>query len=778
MTALGDLYEESEGKSFTYTVKVAGVSLTARRIEVAESFGVAGSASFEIDNPIPTFVVLEAPVEIYEGYNGILQPVFMGAVVSPSPTATGTTIECAGEGRKLTRTYKRTVITISGVDVNTVITNLLIAAGVVNYAVNLPAWSVGAVVSGVLEFTTYGDAINQLAMVDGDPWYELSASGQIRVEVKDPWPGSSAFRQYFSGRLSALSDAQRAQLDLGTLPPADLQPPGITNVLARPRVRYGVKQTTLLQNVRNLVVVEGAAVDVTDPVTGNTANGRLEAQSTASSPWVEPLPSGPGQRDITYDMPLIDTQAKMDTTAARYEYKANRLEEHVSLQVDGDPEIVIGMTVQVEDPDYTGITGMWFVYGFRHVAEIPGGFTTELDIRGGVLSGTTPLIAPVADFIFANPALSLAKIGQVLPAGEGNIVVYDGRSSFDPDGSIVNFEWSDDQGNFLTGLSNVVMFSYDLSVTSVVMTLTVTDNDGLTDAVTKTVPLNRLTDCGSQDTSLALLAAAIKTHASISVDGGKTWVDKSKAAAGVTGDVISARLQVFQDSSGSAHSALFGTSAGELIWTGDDLATVIKITLPKASPVVSVLGLNTDGIGAGPISSRIEFWWVAVASGAVYSVAVRPSATDYGVALLQDSAQIVSGLARSQVFFVYGGDTGTPASLLRDAYGAAGGTSNAGRGRTRGRRLAAPSSTQSMLRARVSRSSRPRSSLRTSAFCNARASPSCSMAASIRLCGGSIRRSIRPRPSGNRRPASAAASRASRSLTALRKMTTSRSSTN
>lgn len=686
---LTSAYETQEGKTYTYLVRVAGVPLQVFNLDIALSQGVAASASFEIPNPLPLYIVIEAAVEIYGGYGGDMAILFTGAVVSGSPTATGVVVECAGEGRKLTRTFKRTIATITSQDVNTIIEGWLTDAGVTNFVVNLPLWTVGAVVPFVVEFTNYSDAINQLALVDGDPWYE-TATGQIRVEVKDAWPAPSPFRRYFSGDTEQLDAAQRALLAVDQLPALDMQPAvlqGVVDAAARPRIRYGIKQTTLVQNVKNYVVIEGAVIDVPDG-NGGTTGVRLEGRSQAASPWIT---TPPGFKDVTYDMGAIDTQAKADTTAARYEYKNNRLDQHTTIQVDFDPEIQPGMTVQVEDPQFTRITGNWFVYGYRHRMQ-PTDASTELDLRGGVLSGTTPLLFPIADFIFANAHGTAAKIAQVLPAGKGNIVTFDGRSSFDPDGFIVSWDWADDQGN--TGTGSVIQFSYDAALDSIVMTLTVTDNDGLTDSISKTVNLKFQNDCGSSDVLTATLAAAIKAYMTASSDGGQTWHDLSKAAAGVAGDFVrvainnSAREVKDQFTFGDPPTTpviAAGTDQGELVITRDTCQTVASL--------INVSSHAITALANGPSSvafnwGGVEDWYVGDAVGNLYKVSFAYVPTpvlqlpnvvrNLGSDPIQHIAEVGAYIQISAGNFAFGviiacGSTADPATML--AIIADGGTS-------------------------------------------------------------------------------------------------------
>ncbi len=678
-TALGTLFEEVNSKRATYIVRVAGQPYSCESFQYSYAMGEVPSASFVIRNPLPAAMVYSAPVEIYAGYNGQMALVFTGQIETPTPGTSTTTVECSGISRLLRVPYKRLVRVISGQDANVIVAGMLDDAGVINYVVNLEAWIVGAIVTTTLEFQTWDDAINKVATVDGSPWYELP-TGQIRVELRDPWPAPTYFRQYYSGDMRSLTDAQRAQWLAGTLPLADIQPAGIVNANAQPRVRDGVKQTTLLSNVRNQVYVEGAVLDVTGP-DGETTSSRIEARAQSTLvPWIQ----GGRLQDWTFDNELIDTQVKADTVAARKFQQVSRLDQRVSLTIDGDPEIQLGMTVNVEDPAYTGITGNWFVYGYRGSMDA-NGYTLTLDLRGGVNAGITPLIAPVADFIYANEFTPFSKVKQVTPATNGAIIItFDGRSSFDPDGTIVSWAWADDQGN--TGSGSVIQFAYDAALTSIQMTLTVTDNDGLTDAITKTVNIQTSADsCG--DAGISVIFAAIKTHMSVSEDGGASWTDISKAAAGASGDFISvgssgrsqflAGVPLTQQETTTI--AIYGTSAGEFYRTDDFLGSTTSYSIPSGRPIVAIWCIN-------PVGNLIwEWWFIADDAGNVYVFTYWPENGDYGLglyhsdgkltvnaalimqsAILEDATNIFQPMTQG---ILIGGDSSDPDTMVRRVTG-------------------------------------------------------------------------------------------------------------
>jgi hypothetical protein len=91
------------------------------------------------------------------------------------------------------------------------------------------------------------------------------------------------------------------------------------------------------------------------------------------------------------------------------------------------------------------------------------------------LSKSFALISPEASFSYSplNPEIS-------------EVVTFDASSSSDPDGTVVSYFWDFGDGNTENSLSATVIHSYTVKGTYTV-TLTVTDNDGLTDTTSHTI---------------------------------------------------------------------------------------------------------------------------------------------------------------------------------------------------------------------------------------------------------------------------------------------------
>lgn len=575
MPTLTELYEEQNSKTLSIRITIGGqvlaFSLAEQGFSLSGSFawGVAPVCSIVLPHVVPSFVSVfnagERPAVTVEiGFNSVMTRVFTGIVMDIENRESQAVISCVGEGRRLENSYQRTVRTLNNESAVAVVEELLDDAGVTNYAVAFEDWTIASVAPIILNFQTFGDAVNRIAEIKGSPWYETPA-GQIRVELKDPKPAPSPFRQYFSGRLSALTTQQREEWIAGTITPATIQPPGITNADAKPRIRIGrISKRDLPRNVRNRVTVLGAVIETTQP-DGTVSHDQVELMADASSPWI---PNPPGYYEVTLSNELIDTVAIASDAAVRYVSLYNRLETLLRVAVDGDPEIFLGATVQIEDLDYSGTTGLWFVYGYNWSLDAQD-YVTELDLRGGgPAAGSTPLVDPIACFQWR----TTGKSDQVLPVGigpggRGIIVTFDAACSQDPDGTIASYAWTDTEGN--VGSGQVVSFVYDPSVTTVDVTLTVTDADGRFDVKTHTVSPQG-TDEEGQVLQAIYIYAAAGSHAMCSRDGGQTWTDIAKAAvaaSGVSGDIVAVGAQ---ETPSYGVLALFGTDQGEMFIVVDD----------------------------------------------------------------------------------------------------------------------------------------------------------------------------------------------------------------
>jgi hypothetical protein len=171
------------------------------------------------------------------------------------------------------------------------------------------------------------------------------------------------------------------------------------------------------------------------------------------------------------------------------------------------------MTVAVTDAFSGNSSDNYFIYGIRSKHDSKGYFQT-LTIVGGSASGVTEgTQVPFAVFTYKlEVEFFNSKMNYVL--------MLDGSGSYDPDGTIVSYSWSDGTD---TKSGAIVTYIYDVADATKSITLTVTDADANIGTITRDIPL-------TADTSTALtrvLYLATSTGASVSRDGGQSWANNA-----------------------------------------------------------------------------------------------------------------------------------------------------------------------------------------------------------------------------------------------------------
>lgn len=716
MTTLQELYEYYSAKTLVYRIIVAGADITGLITSVSWNFAVGEVPTATFDVPASYMVPAiaeEAAVEIWAGYRvGLIQRMALvfgdGVIDSVSARGNMRTINCVQNGaRKLNYPYYREI----GYDFDTVtaeeaVTALLDLAGVNVYHVDLDPWLIGTAVPQRLHFSTYGEAINKVSTVDGTEWYALP-SGQIRVEKRDPLPYDNYRRLYYSGILNGITFTS---------------PYGVVDPDAEPRILDVAKEFDRA-GVNNFINIDGAALETIGP-NGEQNTDQIHEEVDGApgtfpngAPWIT---TPPLFQPFTYSNELIDTDAKAFSVAERYYTLKNRLIQNLTLTVPLDPELFLCMTVKVIDPD-TETDDLYFLKSY-HCSISNGSVQSDLELLGGPFSGTQGFASPFAEFRWTYSALwktlgenlgstgcnsnnnlgflsqQAAKLCQDLPADTGSpdkggdvpttqvgsvFIGFDGTYSQDFDGQIASYAWSDDQGN--TGTGPRITFIYNPEdVSSVQVTLEVTDDTGRTDSITKTVytsashsspedpSMNDTTEGGGEaagdcaeggdpnqggdpppNGSFLVRAIAAMCKAMMSSDN-KTWNMLDKDDLNV-GNFISVDLK---QNSGDDQEvvALFGTDEGEIVRTTDGAQTGGVVHFTNNNEEIS--SISFDPTDCGTVVATTSRGQILSSSdmGQTWK-SIRP----------KDDIQINQSLFIGDTLYVFGGDTGKPDTLIRSS---------------------------------------------------------------------------------------------------------------
>lgn len=720
MTTLQQLYEEQDAKTLTYRVIVAGADITYLVTGISWSFAVGEvpSATFTVpfDNMVSA-IAEEAAVEIWVGFeDGFTSPmalVFGGGVInSVSARGVERVVECIQDGaRRLNFPYYREIsYEFDTVTAQEAATALLDLAGVPVYVVDLDPWLIGTAVPQTLKFSSYGDAINKVSTVDGSPWFALP-SGQVRVEKRDPLPYDNPARTYYSGVLNGIVESQ---------------PAGISNPSALPRILELAKSFDR-PGVNNFINIDGATLVTLGP-NGEQNSDQIHEEVDGApgvfangAPWIT---TPPLFQPFTYNNELIDTNAKAFAVAERYYALKNRLIQNVSLSIPLDPMLFLCMTVKVVDPN-TETNGLYFLQAYS-CSLSDRGATSDLTLLGGPFAGTQGFASPFAEFRWTYQAMysqiggnnavggvpcqtgsadlnlgwqsSLAaKLCQDLPENTGDankggdrptaqatvMIGFDATYSQDFDGVIASYAWADDQGNTATGPRVTFIYNPD-DVSSIEMTLTVTDDTARTDSITKTVftsaasrtPPNPAindtnkgggvasgdcTDGGDEEqggsdpggaNGMALVyAVAAMCKAMMSKDN-RTWNMLDKDDLGVGNFTHVDARATYADGS---VTALFGTDEGDIVRTTDgaETGTVVRT---GAGGDERITDISYDSKNCNSVSAMTNKGQILTSTDDGRTWAnLRP----------RDGLTINKIIQVGDRKYFFGGDTGRPETLIR-----------------------------------------------------------------------------------------------------------------
>ncbi len=316
----------------------------------------------------------------------------------------------------------------------------------------------------------------------------------------------------------------------------------------------------------NRAVVSGLTYE------GLTIGGPGVGEASAPNPYI---PNPPGYVTETVQSNLIEDDPRALSIAQRIVSDKNRRPEGIDFSIPLDPRVQPGMTVQVVHPSLETGTATVFVSYVGHSISSAGARTT-IRTTGGNLSGYS-LASPVPNF-----TVQLFLEGEDTGAGVDGLIVgvCDATGSFDPDGTITTYAWTASgtggTPDPASGSSSIFRFTVTSAATEVVITLTVTDADGLTGVLALTIPID-ITTMMVEDLYIAYGDVACSS------DGEQTW----RTATPASGSAIS--LAAFAPAWGQ----VWGTTTGHVYATFDKLqSTLVDLGQPNGTADCTALWVH------------------------------------------------------------------------------------------------------------------------------------------------------------------------------------------
>lgn len=512
--------------------------------------GIRISKSF--DSPVPTcqidlsrvpaWITRGMGVTVDVGYNGLTQRLFTGFLQSRERRVGRGTIQCMGRLWTAFRTVQIGERDVDGDTVATAIEDILDYVGLTdNRSLTIPAFTLGTASEPVLSRMPASQMLQMLMDIDGCRVYELG-SGQVVIRVIDEAPAPVAYKTYTTN----------ANATARVLEASDREDP---------------------EYYRNRVIVTGATI--TEGTAPDQTSRTITATATnTGSALVQPaLPSGT-YIDAEYNNHLIDTDAKAAEVAIRLLAKFARIPRQLQIELAGDPELELGQTIAFVMPEID-LNDRGFISGIEHSIDSRGYVTRLTDFRGAGDTGGTLSQNPIAAFTFKSEV-------EVFGATTNVFAALDASNSFDPDGTIASYAWSDNQTTspeIATLTTQQVLVRADTSAWTGAweVTLTVTDNDGLTGTTTITIPYENT----EAEIVIPSVYAAINNRHSASLDGGVNWNDSTVGS----GNSISVGARP-SDGVNVGH-ACYGTSTGRIYRTTDGGVSVTLVYTSAAAVAIN-----------------------------------------------------------------------------------------------------------------------------------------------------------------------------------------------
>lgn len=255
------------------------------------------------------------------------------------------------------------------------------------------------------------------------------------------------------------------------------------------------------------------------------------AERDAPSPYV---PNPPGYFALSYQNDLLEDGAACDAWAAAKLGELNRLTGELPYELaTGDNGVVPGMAVALTSATLNVPGGARFL-----VEEVIHDFSTGFNTSGTLFlasagNGWNPNQKPIAIIAEQLEQETLADGSSLTVAAVDGSASYDPDNNIGPTRGIVSYVWSGTLGTAIAvpgsgGAKAVYTTSTPASgLAGTTITLTVTDNLGLTGSSTLTI------GSGTAPINVRDLWSAENTALSYSGDGAKTWQDVTPAISAV-----------------------------------------------------------------------------------------------------------------------------------------------------------------------------------------------------------------------------------------------------
>ncbi len=509
---------------------------------------VSGAVSVTLQQLYP-WVQFAREIRLYLGWDGFTQQVAKALLVNKSPSWWPLSNEVRGVGylHRAQKPYSAEVVYWEQTD--TAIVDDLLARS------NVPQRDIQG--AGVTLAT-----VKEMVLQDGDsPW--------SFIEAIDAITGYRTFESPPDGTV------RRRQITLG-VPAA-----GYAFSYEEGVNETSIRRTQTIEQLYNRVRVEGLAGEY------------IETTRRSDSPYVD--------RDYTYKLSSdwVQTQEICDEAARIIMLEKNRVVDVLEITTPGDPRVQPGMTVRVKNPSI-GITN-WTNYWVRHVHGAFDGksYWLTLTVEGGTgEGGYVEPRPPVAVF-----AYTVTK--EKFEVGGTPTVMYtvmcDASESWDPDSdpATLSFAWSNNKNadtgsaiKYATGFTEAEM----AEATKPSITLTVTDPDGKTDALTMEI------DAAVESVTLRELYVAASGQAEATPDGGVTWHTNAISAVS-TPEIAAEGLSYYGCTDGKLYASEdYLATAPTLVHTFGDQVNCIWINEMDANRVV--VGLDNGEIWATADASK------------------------------------------------------------------------------------------------------------------------------------------------------------------------------